>query len=131
MRDVRLRDWEAGDAVAIAPVLEQVINRGRQPGLGSVVDVMTPDQLRAAFTPVQTERLLLRAVNTADVDAVFAIHGNPETYRFHPDGVARSREESAAQLAGWQVGSENGMRSASGSGPSPSQPIHESSGLAG
>lgn len=83
-------------------MLERVINRGRQPGLGSVADVITPDQLRAAFTPVQTERLLLRAVNTADVDAVFAIHGNPETYRFHPDGVTRSREESAEQLAGWQ-----------------------------
>lgn len=102
MREVRPRDWDAGDAAAIAPVLEPVINRGRQPGLGSVAAVITPDQLRAAFTPVQTERLLLRAVNTADVDAVFAIHGNPWTYRFHPDGVARSREESAAQLARWQ-----------------------------
>jgi ribosomal-protein-alanine N-acetyltransferase len=48
------------------------------------------------------QRLLLRAVSAGDVDAVFAIHGNAETYRFHPDGVARSREESAAQLAGWQ-----------------------------
>lgn len=64
--------------------------------------MITPDQLRAEFTPVQTERLLLRAVDPADVDVVFAIHGNPATYRFHPDGVARSREESAAQLAGWQ-----------------------------
>ena len=89
-------------AIVSTPVLEPVINRGRQPGLGSVADVITPDQLRAAFTPVQTERLLLRAANTADVDAVFAIHSHPETYRFHPDGVARSREESAAQLAGWQ-----------------------------
>lgn len=101
-REARLWDWDAGDGAAIAPVLEPVTNRGRQPGLGSVADVITLDQLRAAFTPVQTERLLLRAVNTADVDAVFAIHGNPETYRFHPDGVARSREESAAQLAGCQ-----------------------------
>ena len=70
--------------------------------LGSVADMRTPDELRAAFTPVRTARLLLRAVSPGDVDAVFAIHGNRETYRFHPDGVARSREESAAQLAGWQ-----------------------------
>jgi len=70
--------------------------------LGSVADVRTPDELRTAFTPVRTDRLLLRAVGPGDVDAVFAIHSNPETYRFHPDGVTRSREESAAQLAGWQ-----------------------------
>lgn len=62
----------------------------------------TPEELRAAFTPVQTARLRLRAVSLDDVDAAFAIHGNPETYRFHPSGAARSREESAAQLADWQ-----------------------------
>jgi ribosomal-protein-alanine N-acetyltransferase len=64
--------------------------------------VSTPDELRAAFTPVQTDRLLLRAVGPGDVDAVFAIHANPTTYRFHPAGVASSREGSAARLAGWQ-----------------------------
>jgi RimJ/RimL family protein N-acetyltransferase len=74
----------------------------RASALGSVADVRTPDELRAALTPVRTDRLLVRAVGPGDVDAVFAIHGNPETYRFHPDGVTRSREESAAQLAGWQ-----------------------------
>jgi ribosomal-protein-alanine N-acetyltransferase len=67
-----------------------------------VADVSTPDELRAAFTPVQTDRLLLRAVGPGDVDAVFAIHANPTTYRFHPAGVASSREGSAARLAGWQ-----------------------------
>lgn len=61
----------------------------------------TPDELRAAFTPVSTERLLLLAVSNGDVDAAFEIHGNPETYRFHPAGVARSRAESAAQVAKW------------------------------
>jgi [ribosomal protein S5]-alanine N-acetyltransferase len=66
------------------------------------VGVPTPEELRVAFTPVQTGRLLLRAVSESDVEAVFAIHGDPETYRFHPSGVARSRKESATQLAGWQ-----------------------------
>jgi RimJ/RimL family protein N-acetyltransferase len=61
-----------------------------------------PEELRAAFTPVRTGRLLLRAVCADDVDAAFAIHGNPLTYRSHPSGVARSREESAAQVAGWE-----------------------------
>jgi RimJ/RimL family protein N-acetyltransferase len=61
--------------------------------------VVTPLQLRAAFTPVHTNRLLLRAVSDSDVDAWFAIHGDPATYRFHPSGVTRSRAEAAAQLA--------------------------------
>lgn len=63
--------------------------------------MLGPDLLRAAFTPLRTERLLLRAVSEEDLDAAFAIHGNPETYRFHPPGVARSRDESAARLADW------------------------------
>lgn len=73
-----------------------------RPGSVAWRDVSTPDELRAAFTPVRTDRLLLRAVTADDGDAVFAIHGNPATYRFHPSGVARSREESTAQLEGWQ-----------------------------
>jgi [ribosomal protein S5]-alanine N-acetyltransferase len=72
------------------------------PSLGSVSEVTTPLQLRAAFTPVYTDRLLLRAVSESDVDASFVIHGDPATYRFHPSGVTRSREQSAAQLVGWQ-----------------------------
>ena len=65
-------------------------------------DVVTPLQLRAAFTPVHTDRLVLRAVSDSDVDASFAIHGDPATYRFHPGGVSRSRAQAAAQLADWQ-----------------------------
>jgi ribosomal-protein-alanine N-acetyltransferase len=63
--------------------------------------VPTPDQLRSEFTPVQTERLVLRAVEPNDAEAVFSVHGNTETYRFHPDGVTRSLKESMEQLAGW------------------------------
>lgn len=66
-----------------------------------MLQVNSTDDLRAAFTPVQTDRLLLRAPSQRDVDAAFAIHGNPETYRFHPSGLTRSREESAAQLEKW------------------------------
>jgi [ribosomal protein S5]-alanine N-acetyltransferase len=63
--------------------------------------VRTPDELRAAFSPVQTDRLLLRAVSEADLDAAFAIHSDPATYRFHPSGVTRCREESATRLEEW------------------------------
>lgn len=61
-----------------------------------------PEELRAAFSRVHTDRLLLRAASEIDVDAAFAIHGNPDTYRFHPAGVTGSREESAAQLEEWR-----------------------------
>lgn len=64
--------------------------------------VTPPQQLRAAFARVQTERLLLRAVTGDDVDAAFAIHSNVATYAFHPDGVTRTRAQSAAQIEGWQ-----------------------------
>ena len=64
--------------------------------------VRTPDELRAAFSPVQTDRLLLRAVSEDDLDAAFAIHGDPATYRFHPSGVARGRKEFAARLQEWE-----------------------------
>jgi hypothetical protein len=70
--------------------------------LGSVADVRTPDELRAAFTAVRTDRLLLRAVDPEDVEAVFAIHANPATYLFHPGGVARTREEATVRLARWR-----------------------------
>ena len=38
----------------------------------------------------------------AYVDASFAIHSDPATYRFHPGGVTRTRAQAAAQLADWQ-----------------------------
>ena len=70
--------------------------------LDNASEVATPLELRAAFSPVHTDRLLLRAVSESDADASFAIHGDPATYRFHPNGVTRSREQSAAQLVRWQ-----------------------------
>jgi [ribosomal protein S5]-alanine N-acetyltransferase len=63
--------------------------------------VRTVEELRSALTPVHTERLLVRAVLAEDANASFAIHGDPETYRFHPSGVARSLEETVAQLTAW------------------------------
>ena len=70
--------------------------------IGSVADVSTPDELRAAFQTVRTDRLWLRAVEPGDAEAVFAIHANPATYRFHPAGAARTRKEATARLTRWQ-----------------------------
>ncbi len=61
----------------------------------------SPEDLRAAFTPVQTARLLLRAVEPGDAAASFAIHGDPATNRFNPSGASGSPEATAAQLDGW------------------------------
>jgi RimJ/RimL family protein N-acetyltransferase len=62
----------------------------------------SPEELRAAFTTVKTERLLLRAVSAGDSDAVLAIHGNPRTYGFDPSAVMRSRAQAATRLAEWR-----------------------------
>ncbi|VEB44858.1 Uncharacterised protein [Chromobacterium violaceum] len=35
---------------------------------------------------IQTERLLLRAVNAGDAEALYAIFGDPETNRYNPHG---------------------------------------------
>lgn len=59
------------------------------------------DELRAAFTPIETARLLLRAAEPGDGDASFAIHGDPEINRFNPSGATASREAATAQLQGW------------------------------
>jgi hypothetical protein len=77
--------------------------------------VVTPLQLRAAFTPVHTNRLLLRAVSGSDVDVWFAIHGDPATYRFHPNGVTRSRAHTRQRSS--RTRSASGQSWASASGP--------------
>jgi len=52
-----------------------------------------PDELRTA-------RLVLRRVTPADADAAIAIHADPETTRYRPDGAA-SPEQTRALLDDW------------------------------
>ena len=50
---------------------------------------------------VTTERLLLRRIRESDLEAVFALHGDPEMNRFHPAGKVRTLEGSRELLALW------------------------------
>lgn len=49
----------------------------------------------------ETERLLLTRPQDDDVEAVFAVHGDPETNRYNPHGPHRDRAESRAMLDGF------------------------------
>ncbi|MEV7023431.1 GNAT family N-acetyltransferase [Kitasatospora sp. NPDC093558] len=46
----------------------------------------------------ETGRLLLTRPQDDDVEAVFAVHGDPETNRYNPYGPHRDRSESRAML---------------------------------
>ncbi|MCP3143038.1 GNAT family N-acetyltransferase [Pyxidicoccus xibeiensis] len=54
-----------------------------------------------AFERVTTERLLLRRIDEGDLDAVFTLHGDPETNRFTPSGTLGSRDAARERLALW------------------------------
>jgi RimJ/RimL family protein N-acetyltransferase len=56
---------------------------------------------------IETDRLLLRRWRDDDLDALAAMHADPEVMRYVGDGRPHSREQSAASLAryeqGWQA----------------------------
>src|SRR5581483_1383079 len=63
--------------------------------------------LAANFNEVTTERLVLRRLQSTDGPAMFAVHGDPETYRYtpvdpHPD-LATSEEMLWECLYHWEV----------------------------
>jgi RimJ/RimL family protein N-acetyltransferase len=51
--------------------------------------------------PRRTERLFLRPPAPADLATVFAIHGDPRTNVFNPDGPHRDIDASRAMLERW------------------------------
>ncbi|WP_254627574.1 GNAT family N-acetyltransferase [Myxococcus sp. CA040A] len=53
------------------------------------------------FESTTTERLLLRPFRETDLDAVFTLHGDPETSRFNPSGPLRSLDAAKELLALW------------------------------
>lgn len=53
------------------------------------------------FERTTTERLLLRRVQEPDLDAVFTLHGDPETSRFSRAGPLRSVDEARKLLGLW------------------------------
>jgi hypothetical protein len=66
------------------------------------------------FEHTTTERLLLRRLQESDLDAVFTLHGDPETSRFSRSGPLSSRE-AARELLGVWLGT--GRVTAWGTGP--------------
>jgi RimJ/RimL family protein N-acetyltransferase len=54
-----------------------------------------------SFERTTTERLLLRRIQESDLDAVFTLHGDPETNRFNPSGPLRSVDAARELLELW------------------------------
>lgn len=53
------------------------------------------------FAHLETERLLLRKPNLADVAEVFVIHSDPQTNQYNPHGPMKSPEEAIERVHGW------------------------------
>lgn len=53
------------------------------------------------FERTTTERLLLRRLQESDLDALFEIHGDPETSRFNASGPLASRDAARELLELW------------------------------
>jgi ribosomal-protein-alanine N-acetyltransferase len=51
------------------------------------------------FQNLETERLLLRRLNENDVKEVLALRGNPETMKFIPKPLAKTKEDALAHIA--------------------------------
>ncbi|HEU4339078.1 MAG TPA: GNAT family N-acetyltransferase, partial [Planctomycetota bacterium] len=49
------------------------------------------------MTILETDRLILRRLETGDLDALFALYGDPEVRQYFPDGV-RTYEETKEEL---------------------------------
>jgi RimJ/RimL family protein N-acetyltransferase len=59
------------------------------------------DGMSQDFERTTTERLLLRRIQESDLEAVFTLHGDPETNRFHPAKTLRSMDAARELLALW------------------------------
>ncbi len=51
------------------------------------------------FQNIETERLLLRRLDTNDAEEVFALRGNPETMKYIPRPLAKSIEDALEHIA--------------------------------
>lgn len=51
------------------------------------------------FQNIETERLLLRRINQNDVEEVLALRGNPETMKYIPRPLAKTKEEALVHIA--------------------------------
>ncbi len=51
------------------------------------------------FQNIETERLLLRRIDEQDADEVLALRGNPDTMKYIPRPLAKSKEDALAHIA--------------------------------
>ncbi|WP_291129128.1 GNAT family N-acetyltransferase [Flavobacterium sp. UBA7682] len=51
------------------------------------------------FQNIETERLLLRRIDQNDVEEVLALRGNPETMKYIPRPLAKTKEEALVHIA--------------------------------
>ncbi|MGC4039344.1 MAG: GNAT family N-acetyltransferase [Flavobacterium sp.] len=51
------------------------------------------------FQNLETERLLLRRIDNNDVDEVLALRGNPETMKYIPRPLAKTKEDALGHIA--------------------------------
>ncbi|HEX3363664.1 GNAT family N-acetyltransferase [Phenylobacterium sp.] len=64
----------------------------------------------STWTDLRTLRLRLRKPNAADLHAVFAVHGDPQTNTFNPDGPLGDLAGAARLLDRWRADwSERGI----------------------
>ncbi len=51
------------------------------------------------FQNIETERLILRRLNENDADEILAMRGNPETMKYIPRPLAKTREDALTHIA--------------------------------
>jgi ribosomal-protein-alanine N-acetyltransferase len=51
------------------------------------------------FKNLETERLFLRRIDTIDVDAVLELRGNPQTMKYIPRPLAKTKEDALEHIA--------------------------------
>ena len=59
------------------------------------------------FQNIETERLLLRRIDQNDVEEVLALRGNPETMKYIPRPLAKTKEEALVHIAMIEAKIEN------------------------
>lgn len=74
-------------------------DRGNESGTGS--QRQAAGVLAGVFGEVRTERLVLRRPRDSDGEAMFRVHGDPDTNRYNPAGPDRDLATSVAVLNEW------------------------------
>ena len=84
-------------------VVQNLLKAELRIDMNPMAEPLTKAQLvgRTAPDPIKTTRLLLRRIVESDVDALFAIYGDPATNTFNPAGPLREHSGAVVMLARW------------------------------